>query len=125
VIDDSKKKLNARLIFVSGISTWGKKVGQKFDKIKIGDSSERLQYVVTAPISNNNNNNSGGGGSRTESPMLLGASARMKTGSKGRTAHSSASSLVDDDNWYAIRGRCYDRHFQRRLPISAKKWSFF
>jgi len=78
---------------LTGISTWGKKVGQKLDKIKIGESSERLQYVVTAPTNNNSIN------CRTESPMLLGASARMKIGPKSRTVHSSASSLADEDNW--------------------------
>ena len=33
---------------VSGLSTWGKRVGRKLDQIKqLGDSSEKLQYVVT------------------------------------------------------------------------------
>jgi len=82
-------KLTTIFLLFAGISTWGKKVGRKLDQIKIGESSERLQYVVTAPNQQN----------RTESPMLLGASARMKVGPKSRTAHSSASSLVDEDNW--------------------------
>ena len=30
----------------SGISTWGKRVGRKFDQIKLGESSEKLHYVV-------------------------------------------------------------------------------
>ena len=33
---------------ISGLSTWGKRVGRKLDQIKqLGDSSEKLQYVVT------------------------------------------------------------------------------
>jgi hypothetical protein len=83
------KKTDHCVLVFAGISTWGKKVGRKLDQIKIGESSERLQYVVTAPSQQN----------RTESPMLLGASARMKGAPKSRTAHSSASSLVDEDNW--------------------------
>ena len=36
------------ILFFLGISTWGKRVGRKIDQIKqLGDSSEKLQYVVT------------------------------------------------------------------------------
>ena len=35
---------------LAGLSTWGRRVGRKFDQIKINDpSSEKLQYVVTPP----------------------------------------------------------------------------
>ena len=34
----------------SGLSTWGRKVGRKFDQIKINDpTSDKLHYVVTPP----------------------------------------------------------------------------
>lgn len=33
----------------SGLSTWGRKVGRKFDQIKINDPNEKLHYVVTPP----------------------------------------------------------------------------
>lgn len=38
-------------LFVSilGLSTWGRKVGRKFDGIKITDPNEKLHYVVTPP----------------------------------------------------------------------------
>ena len=37
-------------LFLAGLSTWGRRVGRKFDQIKINDpSSEKLQYVVTPP----------------------------------------------------------------------------
>lgn len=32
-----------------GLSTWGRKVGRKFDQIKINDPNEKLHYVVTPP----------------------------------------------------------------------------
>jgi hypothetical protein len=39
------------LFFSLGISTWGKRVGRKIDQIKqLGDSSEKLQYVVTPAV---------------------------------------------------------------------------
>ena len=44
-----RTKLNLLSIsHYSGLSTWGKRVGRKLDQIKqLGDSSEKLQYVVT------------------------------------------------------------------------------
>ena len=37
-------------LYISGLSTWGRRVGRKFDQIKINDpTSEKLQYVVTPP----------------------------------------------------------------------------
>ena len=40
-----------RIFFLSfsGLSTWGRKVGRKFDQIKINDPNEKLHYVVTPP----------------------------------------------------------------------------
>ena len=41
---------NYILYFFAGLSTWGRRVGRKFDQIKINDpTSEKLQYVVTPP----------------------------------------------------------------------------
>ena len=35
---------------LSGLSTWGRKVGRKFDQIKINDpNADKLHYVVTPP----------------------------------------------------------------------------
>ena len=34
---------------IAGLSTWGRKVGRKFDGIKITDPNEKLQYVVNPP----------------------------------------------------------------------------
>ena len=45
-----KTKFWLFLLFLAGLSTWGRRVGRKFDQIKINDpSSEKLQYVVTPP----------------------------------------------------------------------------
>ena len=43
--------LNNIFLFLSilGLSTWGRKVGRKFDGIKIADPNEKLHYVVTPP----------------------------------------------------------------------------
>ena len=42
------------IIFCTGISTWGKRVGRKFDSMKLGESSDRLHYVVTPPSNASN-----------------------------------------------------------------------
>ena len=42
------KKYYNIFLSILGLSTWGKRVGRKIDQIKqLGDSSEKLQYVVT------------------------------------------------------------------------------
>jgi len=74
--------------FFSGISTWGKKVGRKLDQIKLGESSERLEYVVTAPTNYSQ---------PTLEPQMM---MIRKSGPKSRSsANMSASSLSDKDNW--------------------------
>ncbi len=55
-----------------GISTWGKRVGRKFDQIKIGESSEKLHYVVNRPLSPSGH---GHGHSASVSELMIGLSS--------------------------------------------------
>ena len=82
-------------LFLTGISTWGKRVGRKIDQIKLGESNERLQYVVTPPPVD-----SGLGGQLSESELDMMA----REGGHGIRRHSSSSNgetieflVVNDD----------------------------
>jgi len=93
----TNEPLTFAVLDFAGLSTWGKRVGRKLDQMKLGESSDRLHYVVT-PASPEQQQGGGyfygrGGGSESELLHEMGR-ARRASASDNETVEFL---VVNDD----------------------------
>ena len=83
--------------FIAGISTWGKRVGRKLDQMKLGESSDKLHYVVNPlpPPSHNPAYDSPRPASTSEGDLLAGGG--HSHGHHGGGRDSIEFLVVNDD----------------------------